>query len=156
MLNRSRREFGGELMQLPDWCEAYFGPVARRLSDLAEGFDYRDAPRPFGEGPATREGFQRALARGRTVTSGTAETLVAHALGLTQGAWSAFAVALAERAYATEAPEVAAFRSIAAMALSVGLDGVLDSCSVPPAPRQLARKRATSSPPTAGSASKPR
>jgi hypothetical protein len=96
-LNRLRRRAGQDAMPLPHWCEEYLGIIARRLADLAEGLDFREAPQPFGRLPRTAEALQRTHRRRRTVPPDRAREQVPAALGLVRKGWNAFERAQALR-----------------------------------------------------------
>jgi hypothetical protein len=58
-LNHHRALAGRAPLPVPEWIAGYLCVVARRMTDLANGLDYREAPEPYGALPRTQESVQR-------------------------------------------------------------------------------------------------
>jgi hypothetical protein len=79
-----------EAYPFPDWCMAYLGIVAARLSSLADGRDYRIAPAPFGDGPSNAEALNRYWDAKPDLPAAQATDLSLWALGLRRNGSTAF------------------------------------------------------------------
>lgn len=89
-LNSARRRAAMPEIPFPEWCVEHIAIIARRLTDLSEGLDFRKTPEPFGILPRTQESLEKARNRKRNLTSEDANNLVPRALGLEKDGWSAF------------------------------------------------------------------
>jgi hypothetical protein len=74
----------------PDWCMAYLGIAAQRLSSLADGRDYRVGPAPFGDGPSNAEAAERYWGAKPDLPAAQATDLSLWALGLRRNGSTAF------------------------------------------------------------------
>jgi hypothetical protein len=84
--------------------------VARRMTDLANGLDYREAPEPYGALPRTQESVQRATSRVRTLTPGKASNRVPAAMRLVRKGWNAFEHLSSRRSQEIDALSMQAYR----------------------------------------------
>ena len=125
-LNRVRRRAGQDAVPLPHWCEEYLGIVARRLADLAEGLDFREAPEPFGRLPRTAEALQRTHRRKRTVRPDRAREQVPSALGLAKKGWNAFERVQALREKEVDELGVELFRTVGGKGEGEAVEMLLD------------------------------
>jgi hypothetical protein len=87
VLNREHKRLREPRMDLPDWVVSYLSITARRICDLADGLDYREAPEPFGTWPVDPQEpwdkvAERVCARRKTLSAGDAMKLALSALGL--------------------------------------------------------------------------
>jgi hypothetical protein len=97
MLNRARAADREKPVPMPDSVSAYLMVVARRMRDLAGGFDYRIAPEPFGVLPRTMDTLDQVRSRRGSeapLPPDRARDLALDAFELTRAGWNAF-----ERAY---------------------------------------------------------
>ena len=98
MLNQADPRHTGGRMELPDWVRNYLSIAARRICDLADGMDYREAPAPFGEWPVDPvepwdKVVKRVNSRKKTLSPGAAMKMVLSALELQRQGSNMFAVA---------------------------------------------------------------
>jgi hypothetical protein len=89
-LNHHRALAGRAPLPMPEWIASYLCVVARRLTELANGLDYQEAPEPYGVLPRAPESVQRAKSRVRTLTPAKASNRVSAALSLVRKGWNAF------------------------------------------------------------------
>ena len=76
-LNHHRAVARKAPLPVPEWIASYLCIVARRITDLANGLDYQEAPEPYGALP-------------QTLAPDKARSRVPAALGLVREGWNAF------------------------------------------------------------------
>lgn len=91
VVNDDRKLAGEPPLQLPEWIVAELGIMARRVMDIAEGKDWREAPEPFGLLPADTDALDRARARKAHLDPDLAVKAVMQALGFRSKGTNAFA-----------------------------------------------------------------
>lgn len=91
VLNRRLAQAQRASFPMPEWILCWLDIAATRMSDLADGRTYRQAPVPYGELPRTQKSLQLAKRRKHILTPDEARDQALHALGIIRVGWNAFA-----------------------------------------------------------------
>jgi hypothetical protein len=138
-------------LPMPEWIASYLCVVARRITDLANGLDYQEAPEPYGALPRAQESVQRAKSRVQTLTPDKASNRVPAALGLVRKGWNAFERLSSRRSKEIDALSTEGYRwkTTVEKACNMILDGHVErarATGVKPKvtdPRSVRRRNAT-------------
>ncbi len=109
--NSARSQLGLEQLEMPQQIRAYLAIVSKRIDDLSQGLDYRNAPEPVGELPRVWESGEVARKRTRTLNASQATKLALHAFGLRRDGWNAFERAMTLREQDLDALSQELYRS---------------------------------------------
>ena len=126
VLNDARISAGFDRSPLPEFCLQSLGIYARRLRDLAEGFDYKETPEPFGELPRTQESVKRARGRKQMINPPQAIKAALHALDLKRTGWNAFKHARRVEQKDEDALTLETYREIGRLGYGAALELLVD------------------------------